>query len=64
MSRFQLLIFKQKKPKGKPLTTERYDLPMAARQSQAAKDAVYYEIRDLTDGRIIEIKHEVTNGHR
>ena len=58
MKRFQLNIFKSRKPKGKATLVGKFDRPMDARQSRAAKDAVYYEIVDLTDGRIIEVKHD------
>lgn len=61
--RFQLKIYKKRKPKGKPIFTCQYNRPMAARMAQVARDAVYYEIVDLRDyNRIIEIKPEVTNG--
>lgn len=60
--RFQLRVYKKRKPKGKALLTRQYARPMDARQSQAAQEAVYYEIVDLTDKRIIEVKTEVDNG--
>jgi hypothetical protein len=62
MGRFKLNIYEKRKPKGKISSGGKFDRPMAARQSQAAKDAAYYEIIDLTDGRIIEMKKEVNNG--
>lgn len=60
--RFQLRTYKKRKPKGKYISSRQYDRPMDARQSRAARDAVYYEIVDLTDRRIIEIKPEVDDG--
>jgi len=60
--RFQLRTYKKRKPKGRVLKAKQFDTPMAARQSEPAKDAVYYEIVELADKRIIEIKHEVNNG--
>ena len=59
MKRFKLNVYEKQKPKGKATSGGRFDRPMEARQSQAAKDAVYYEIMDLVDSRIIEIKAEV-----
>jgi len=61
--RFQLRTYKKRKPKGKTLKAKQFDTPMAARQSELAKDAVYYEIIELADKRIIEVKiDEVKNG--
>ncbi len=62
--RFQLRTYKQRKPKGKALKVKLFHTPKAARNSQVAKDAVYYEIIEIADKRIIEVKHEVNNGHR
>jgi hypothetical protein len=62
MSRFKLNIYEKRKPKGKVVSGGTYDRPMAARQSKAAKEAVYYEIMDIIDKRIIETKKEVNNG--
>lgn len=60
-NRFLLRTYKSRKPKGKP-QSKAFPTPMAARQSKAAKEAVYYEIMDIIDKRIIEIKKEVEDG--
>lgn len=60
--RFKLNVYDKRKPKGKATSGGNYDRPMAARQSKAATQAVYYEIVDLTDNRVIEVKAEVNNG--
>ncbi len=63
--RFQLRTYKQRKPKGKTIKAKLFHTPKAARNSQVAKEAVYYEIIEIADKRIIEVKmDEVNNGHR
>ncbi len=61
--RFELRTYKRRKPKGKTIEAKQFHTPMAARQSQVAKDAVYYEIIEIADKRVIEVKiDEVNNG--
>ena len=54
--RFQLNVYEKRKPKGKAISKESYETPLAARI--AAREAKYFEIVDLTDKRIIEVKLE------
>lgn len=56
MDRFQLNIYAEKKPKGKAITQKKFDSPKLARLSKIAQKAVYYEIVDRLDKRVIEIK--------
>ncbi len=58
MSRFQLNIYAKRKPKGNIVTKKKLDSPKLARLSKAAQKAVYYEIVDRLDKRVIEIKIE------
>ncbi len=61
--RFQLRTYGKRKPKGKALKAKQFNTPMAARNSQVAKEAVYYEIIEVADKRVIEVKMEVNDGH-
>ena len=58
MSRFQLNVYAKRKPKGKAITLKNFDSPKLARLSAIAQKAVYYEIVDRLDKRVIEIKIE------
>jgi hypothetical protein len=58
MARFQLNIYAKKKPKGKIIAKKGFDSPKAARLSKAAQKAIYFEIVDSRDNRIIEMKIE------
>jgi hypothetical protein len=58
MGRFQLNIYAKDKPKGKSIKKKMFDSPKEARLSKDAQKAVYYEIVDQHDKRIIEIKIE------
>ncbi len=62
--RFELRTYEKRKPKGKVIKTRQFHTPKAARNSQVAKEAVYYEIIEIADKRIIEVKVEVNDGHR
>jgi hypothetical protein len=53
--RFRLNTYATNK-KGKIIKKREFESPMEARQSSEAQKAVYYEIIDLNDKRIIEIK--------
>lgn len=56
MSRFQLNIYAKRKPKGNIVTKKNFDSPKLARLSKVAQKAVYFEIVDRLDKRVIEIK--------
>ena len=56
MNRFQLNIYAKRRPKGKAIKQKKFDSPKLARLSKIAQKAIYYEIVDRLDKRIIEIK--------
>ena len=53
--RFELKTYEKKGSKN-VLKKEKFKTPMDARQSETAKQAVYYEICDHLKKRMIEIK--------
>lgn len=57
--RFLLRTYEGKQSKkGKIVKKKEFESPLKARMSSLAQKAVYYEIVDLEDKRVIEVKIE------